>query len=254
MIGPYSTNLEQLTDISPYFNYNPAEHRTIFTGESLTLYIPRRFGTYGLQDVADSVNTLGIMDMVIDEKYHACLNILAQIEIIPTEIGEISYAGTPYLMLILKHGDVLINNTQVVKNSRVIYAVYVEFITRGKPLYTFDYDDLALVFDHVYEMTGSGVGVDRVMFELVVSHLARDASNLFKQYRYTDMSAPMKLIALRDVSYAPTSTTSRMIGSYFDNGLTSSLLQHTDQRSVFEDLLRGIPPEPTNLSDELPSS
>lgn len=245
MIDPVTQlELEEIKNPSRFFKYDPKKKTQTFIGDHLEVRVLKRFEVYDLLNVTDVVETIGIMELVIDGKYHASMNILAKISIHPTEIGEIQIDDVPYLSLYLKHGDLFIANTQVVQNASIQYAVYVEFIARGKPLHTMNYDELALVFDRVKQMTGSKLGVDRVLFETVVSHLARDQDDLFLQYRYTPMNRPMRLIPIRSVSYAPTSTSSRINGSYFDDGLTASLQNENREHMPFEDLMRGFPPEP----------
>lgn len=237
----YADPVEKITSLKPFLKRDDKKRTITFVGDTMELRIPKRFEVYGMLDTTDVVQTLGIMDVIIDGKYQCSLDILSKITIAPTSYDDMVINGTPYLVVYLEHGDVFIQNTQVAKDANVVYAVYVEFITRGKPLYTLGYDQLALIFDRVKQLTGGGIGVDRVLFELIVSHLARDASDLFKQYRYTLMEEPPVIIPLRSVSLAPTTTSSRVFGSYFDDGLTSSLITRNVEESPFENIIRGIP-------------
>lgn len=248
--SPYVHSVEPIKDIDRFFLYDEKQHTMTFIGKTLELRIPKRFEVYGLLTVADTVQTLAVFDMIIDEQYQCSLNLLASIDITPSEISDMVYDDVPYLVLYLKHGDRLITHTQVVKDQSIISALYVEFITRGKPLYTFGYLDLALLFDRAKALTGSGIGVDRVLFEMIISHLARDPSDIFKQYRYTDMAEPAHLIRLRSVSYAPSSTSARLLGSYFDDGLAASLIHHNESNQPFEDMLRGLPTENESHTSE----
>lgn len=237
----YVDPVTRITDLDPYFKYDPKKRTYTFIGESLEVRIPKRFEVYGVLDITDSVTTLGIVDLIIDGKYEASLVILAEINIQPSDMSEMVFDGTPYLVLYLQKGDIFISNTQVPRNPGVIYATYVEFITRGKPIYTLDYDALALIFDRVKETTGESLGVDRVLYELIISHLARDADDLFQQYRHTDMKSPMQLIPLRSVTFAPTNTTTRIVGSYKDDGTVAALQTETKTDQPFENIFRGIP-------------
>lgn len=246
----YETPLETIHNVDRWFAYDDTHHTMRFIGEHLEARIPKRFDVYKLLEIGDSVTSLGLMDLIIDEKYQATLNLLSLISMMPSDISEMVIDGISYVVLTFKPGDVFMTNTQVVQNATVTYAIWVEFITRGKPLYSLGYEEIASVFDSAKKMTGSGIGVDRVIFELVVSHLARNRDDLFEQLRYADPGTAMQLIALRSVFYAPTSTTSRMIGSYFDEGLTTSLLTHNTQRQPFEDILRGIPFDETSSAED----
>lgn len=250
MAEPYEHKLEHITDISKFVKYDDKKKILYFTGDTLEIRVLRRMEVYGLLEVSDTVQTIGIADLIIDGKYQATLNMLAVISIEPTTVKETEIDGVPYLVLTLKKNDVFIQRTQVVQNGGIVYAVYVEFITRGKPIYTLTYDELALVFDRAKQMTGSGIGVDRVLFEVIISHLTRAQKNWFIQYRHTDMKGPMAFIRLRSVSYMPTSTSSRIIGSYHDDGVDASLLTTAEKSQPFEDMLRGIPLSVTDSHDD----
>ena len=241
MADAYLDAVTPITDLHPFLHYDPKTKSYTFTGNTLEVRIPKRFDVYGLQDVTDVVHTLGIMDLIIDGKWQCTLNILAQIYLEPSEISEMVIDQVPYLVLTLQKGDRLITSTQVPQNPNVTYGVYVEFITRGKPLYTLTYNNLPLIFDRVKELTGKGLGVDRVLFELIIAHLSRDPDDLFTQYRYTTMKLPSQLIPLRSVFHAPTNTTTRVVGSYAGDGTTAALQTRTTDHQPFEDILRGIP-------------
>ena len=114
----------------------------------------------------------------------------------------------------------------------------MEFITRGKLIFNIDYDTLSTLFDQAKAMCDQKIPVDHVVFETIYSHLCRDRNNRSIQYRHTDMSEPFTMIPLRDVGYATTSTTSRLLGSYFSQALNSSLIQVSTEHSDVEDILR----------------
>jgi hypothetical protein len=143
-----------------------------------------------------------------------------------------------YVKLSLSNGCKFICNTERIADSAIVYAAWMEFITRGRLPYWITYDALATLFDQAKSMCDQNINVDHVVLELIFSHLCRDPDNLAIQYRHTDRAKLFKAIALRDVGYATTSTTSRLMGSYFGAALNSSLLQTTEDHSEIEDLLR----------------
>lgn len=245
----YDFPVEHITNIDQFFTHDAIAHTLTFTGETLELRIPKRFEVYGMLEVTEKVTALAVMDVIINQKFQCGLNLLAKIEIAPREISEMVWNDVAYLVLQLEHGDQLITHTQVVRDQSIIYALYVEFITRGKLIYTLDYTSLALLFDRVEALTGSGIGVDRVLFEMIISHLARSQDDPFVQYRHTDMAKAMRFIRLRSVSYAPTSTTARLLGSYFSDALDASLIHQVENEQPFENLLRGLPFEAEKKDD-----
>ena len=239
--GFYSQPVTKLKSLKKYFKRDDAKRTITFIGNTLEVRIPKRFETYRMLEVTDVIKALGIVDLIIDEKFQCCLNILGRITIVPSRYEDIVLDDIPYLVAHLNHGDIFIKDVNLEKADKVIYTVFCEFITRGKPIYTFSYDNLALVFDRVKQFASKGLGVDRSVFELVISHISRKQDDLFKQYRYTDMKEPPVFIDLNNFSLAPTTTSSRMMGSYFDDGLTASLLTTNKDSTPFENIIRGIP-------------
>lgn len=236
--GIYEKPLEKVHSVSKYFS-KQRDGSLIFTGSSLEARVPIRYRQYGFLDVAQNINTLGLMDLIIDGKYQATLNILAKITTCPSESEETNIDDTPYLKMFYSTGDTFILYEDVIQDSSVIYCLYVEYITRGHRLYTVGYDDIAKLFDRAKELTGKSV--DRIIFEFMVAHLGRNPKNLFEQWRYTDLREDPVIIFLRSINLSPTSTSTRMMGAYDEDGLTSSLNTEVKKQQPFEDILRGIP-------------
>lgn len=242
MASPYVKPLQTISSISPYFKKDAKKFTLTFVGESLELRIPRKFMQHGVLSVGDgSVTTPGVMDMIIDGKYHVGFNLLASITIEPSDMGQMTYNGVEYLVLHLTHGDIFMSSYRVIQDPHIVYVLWTEFITNGGLPYFFDYSSLLKLFDHVRELTGAGIGVSRSVYEGIIAHICRDPNNLSLQYRLTDMAKPMRLVALKSVSQGPTGTVARLNGSYFrDEGLTSALRYQVDEQQPFENLLRGL--------------
>ena len=240
-MSPYNRSLAPISDIAPYFRKNDTDFSMTFMGETLELRIPRKFTQHGVLTIGDTVTTPGVMDMIIDDKYHTGMNLLASITVIPSDIGYMTYDGVDYVVLHLHHGDTFMTSYRVIQDPHLVYVLWTEFITNGGIPYWFTYDSFLKLFDNVRELTGSGIGVSRSVFEGIIAHIARDQDRLSVQYRLTDMKKPMRLISLKSVSNAPTGTLARLNGSYFrDEGLTSALRYQVDQQQPFENLLRGL--------------
>lgn len=242
-MSPYNNPVEKISDVSKYFKKNDKDFSVTFIGESLELRIPLSFKKHGSITIGETVTCPGVMDMIIDDKYQTGLNILANITIEPTDMSEMTYNGVEYLVLKLTNGDKFMTSYRVIRDNHIVYVIWTEWITDGRIAYWLSYDDVLKIFSHVKELTGGGIGVSRSVYEGIIAHIARDKNKISLQYRLTDMKKPMKLVALRSVSHAPTGTISRINGSYFkDDGMTSALRFQVDQRQPFEDILRGLPP------------
>lgn len=237
-------NLKRVRKISPYLKYLKDSNSYVFTGKQMDIYVSSRYQKYGLQDISDKVNTLAVGMATINDSEYANLGILSNIEIHPSDVDKETIYGVDYTKIVLKTGDTFINSCEVVKNPNVIYCIWIEFINQGKPPPTFEYEDIAHVFDKSVPLAGTDIGVDPVLYEVVVSHLCRSLRNKYIQFRYTDGKGPMAIVPLRSVPLAPESTQGRIIGSYSDHGIVSAINHPSKSHHIFEDILRGIPVNP----------
>ena len=235
---PYAKTYQKIKDIDQFFEYDDKQKSMIFTGDSLVVILPSRYQVYNLLTLADTVTTLAVCDLIINDTFRAGLLMLATIEMEPDDVEMIMLGDLQYVKLTLSHGCKFICNTERIADGSIVYATWMECITRGKLPYFINYDALATLFDQAKSMCDQKIPVDHVVFEVIYSHLCRDQNNRSVQYRHTDMAEPFKMIALRDVGYATVSTTSRLLGSYFSQALNSSLIQVTTEHSDVEDILR----------------
>jgi len=161
----------------------------------------------------------------------------------PSMTKSVTIGGLEYLEMTFFSGDQFMTNTTIVRNSALIYALYTEFIDRGKMIYTMGYNNLIWLFDTAKELADANIPVDHAILEVIYAHLARSSKDLFLPYRHTEMNGEFTFVPLRAVSFAPDSTTARLMGNYFSDSLLASLLSNETERKNFEDLLRGIPTE-----------
>lgn len=231
--------LKDIKSVKKYFKLDASKKKLIFTGNKLVVHIPKRYEVYGLLDIGNTITTMGIVNLIINDKEQAGLMLLALLEMEYSEnLEEVEINGLTYLVVTLHKGDVFMNKTQVIQTGNIAYAMFIEFISLGKLPYFIDHDNSAFLFDSSGPMTGSKLDVEHVIFELICAHLSRDPDNIDKFYRHTNMKKPSKRIMLRSVAHGPESTTAKLLGSYFGDGLTSALTADpTDQHSI-EDMLR----------------
>jgi hypothetical protein len=237
-VTPYTKPYQKIKDIDQFFEYNDKTKEMIFIGESLIVYIPQRYEVYNHLVLSDTVKTIAVLDLIINDTYQAGLMMLTMIEIEPDDISQVMVGNLQFVVLTLSKGSRFICNTESIADGDIIYAIWMEFITRGKILYNIDYNTLSTLFDQAKSMCNTNIDVDHVIFEMIYAHLCRDPNNLSIQYRHTDQTEPFKLIRLRDVGYATSSTTSRFLGSYFGDSLNSSLVQTVEDMTPIESLLR----------------
>ena len=209
----------------------------LFVGNKLEILIPDRYAQHGCLELTNEVKTLGVFDMKVNGKDSGYL-LPARITIIPSEMETITVGTDKFVRLTLYENDVFIKNRDVVMDEQLAYVVFYEIIYGGNAPKFLTYDDKVFLFDTVSEVTGISFPTDHVVFEMMVALLHRDKKDISLQYRLGDMKDEPMNIPLRLVSHAALSTTSKIVGSYMDDGIDAALVNSSDINSDIEDLLR----------------
>jgi len=211
--------------------------KVIFVGKSLEIFIPMRYEPLGCLEIGESVRTLALFDMVVDGTPVGYM-LPAKITMTPHETDTVMQNGKRFLKVRLINNDVFMENTKVVADQQIAYLIFYELVYGGRTPKFITYDNNAFIFDVVSKVTGITFPTDHVVFEMMTEMLHRDAEDLSVLYRHTDMKKPPRTIPLSMVSHAALSTTSKIVGSYDEDGIDAALVNASDIPSDIEDLLR----------------
>ena len=228
-----------MVDIQKYLKVDPKTKKTIFIGDKMEIFIPTRYETYNLLSVDEQVKVLGIFDITINDTIETGFLLPAPIIMEPSSTESITGEDNmTYMKATLFKNDVFMTNTNVVKNPQLAYVIFKEFVFLGNRPKFIKHDDLATLFLRVEQVNGIDFKVNHVVFELMFGHLFREEGRVNKFYRHTDMKKDPVFLPLRAVSHAATNTSSKLVGSYFSDGINSSLVNYAEENSDLEDLLR----------------
>jgi len=215
--------------------------KVIFIGETLKVYIAKRFKNFACLKISDKISTLAIFELEVIDKgktYKSGFFLPRIIVMESTEIEEINKDEEKYILLTLKKGNAFIETTELIQMAGIGWVVFYEYINSTKTPSFITYDDKAFMFDKVSRHTGINFNVDHSIFEILIAHLSRKQGSPTIQYRHTAMEGRELQIPLSDVSHASVSTSSRLIGTYFANGINASLVQDNKNLAEIENLLR----------------
>lgn len=220
-----------------YFKVNQKDE-VIFTGDSLEIYIPKRFEEKDFTKIESDVSTLAIFEMVVNGKDKLGFFLPAFIKIVPSGIDTITVGEERFIKVSLVKNDLFMKTREIVQTEKIAYLIWNEFIYLGNIPKWMSYLDVVGMFKTLQKTTGLKFGVPPVVFEIIISHLARTQENLDAEYRLTDMKEQPSFIPLHSVAHAAVSVSARLIGSYFDDAVNVSLLQDKGRSSELEDILR----------------
>lgn len=225
-------------NLEKFFIVDTKNNCTKFIGDKLEILIPKRYENYGLLEHTENLNVLGIFEMRVNGgQVSGGLFLPATIVSEPRETYNTTEEELQYLVAVYGKNDIFISNMDVVKNDKLGYVLWNEFIALGNLPKFIDYTNIATLFDLVAEVCGINFNVNHAVFEMIYAHLFRDPDDITKEYRHTTMNKPPLFVELRNVSYGPDSTSAKLLGSYWNDGLNSALVNSSDKVSELDNIL-----------------
>lgn len=209
------------------------------------IYVPKRFEDKRLAIIGSEVQISGIYAMVTEDGFYAVSKALAMMYIKPTSTTLVDVAGDACYEFSFDKGSTVVESVDLVKKSGICYQVYDEIIAKGNIPWFFSGEDVATLFLTSQYHAGVKLSVNNAPMEIIAAAISRDPNDPKNYYRFRIKSIdeqykiPPRFIAFRNVIYGATNTTARLMGSYFDDGLMSALVNPSEQTENVENFLRG---------------
>ena len=200
----------------------------ILTTKDIKVVIPYRYLQSNLASVGNSVSTVCIYAIVMDGVY-AVSNLCSIMNLTPSSTTVVSFEGEDYFEFSFDKGSVVCPNINLVVDDKNAYNIYNEFIAKGRIPWFMSYEDVAKILSTAHSHAGIELSGTNAPLELIITSIARNKKDLYTYYRNTikDISEqftnPPGYVPFKSVSYGATNTAGKIMGSYFDEGLTSAL-------------------------------
>lgn len=227
-----------MADVSKYFFQDPKTNTVRFLGDKLECFIPTRYEMKELLIVGSKISALGIFTMKINDSITCGLQIPAVVIMDPVATRTETIDGDSFFICEFHKNNTFLTTTTVMKDNKLPYLMYLEYLSLGNMPSYITYDNVVGIFDDIDRICGLDLPVDHSIMEIIYAHVYRDAKDLRKYYRHTPMTQPPAQITLRDVAHGASSTHSRLVGSFADDGRNAALLNHSDQNHELEDFWR----------------
>lgn len=217
---------------------------SVMTTKPCKVHIPVRFEEKDLASISNRVSTIGIIAIIVDDKYYAISVTPSYIRLEPTYVNKIKIGDVGYYELQFEEGSTVFTSTDLVKQDVLTYYIYNEIIAGGKVPWYLQYSDIIRLFDNSYKFTGAKVGANLAIMDMVACTICRDPKDVTKFYRHQyknitqEVTDPPEILPLRNVSYGASNTTAKLLGSYFSDGMTSALIYPSERTEKIEEQLR----------------
>ena len=217
---------------------------SIMTPRGCKIYIPERFVEKQLAVIGAETYIVGIFAIVVEDKFYGVSTTNAMMRVTPTTISTVKFDQDSYLELIFDPGSVVFATNLLIKSDTLVYYIFDEFIAKGRIPWYIGYEDLATLFESADRHAGVSLGANHSILEMFAAAVARNNQNRAKYYRHSiesqddPVKRPPAIIPLRSITYGATNTTSKLMGSYWNDGLTSALVNPSEKQERIEELLR----------------
>lgn len=217
---------------------------SVVTSQECKIYIPERFIEKQLAKISNEIYIVGIFGIVVDDKYYGVSTVNAMMRITPTSIRTVKFDDDSYLEFYFEPGSQVIATVELIMQATLVYKIFDEIIARGRAPWYIDYNDLAKLFMSSKRHAGVNFSNSHAILEMFAAAIARDSADKTKYYRHTVksqdeiVSRPPAIIALRNITHGATNTTAKLLGSYWNEGLNSALVNPSEKVEAIEELLR----------------
>lgn len=216
----------------------------LLTKTGCKIYIPVHYAEKQLAVISSEIFILGVFAIVVDDKFYGVSNAIAMMRIEPTATSTVTVKDEDYYEFYFEPGSTVVADTQLIKDDTLCYYVYDYLIAKGKVPFFLTIVDLMSIFENSRYYTGLTVGANHAIMDVIVASVSRLEEDRTKYYRQwiTNLSQlttnPPAFIPFKSVIYGATNTTARLMGSYFEEGLTSALVNPSERLEPVEELLR----------------
>lgn len=196
--------------------------------KDLKIVIPYRFIQGKLAMVSSNIKTLAVFAIVVDNKY-AVSNVCSSMTITPSNTNIVTGGVEDHFEFSFDAGSVICPNINLIVDDINSYNIYNEMIAKGNVPWYLSYEDFGKVLMTAHRYAGINLTGNNAPIELIITSIARKEGNLYKYYRNTIKTAAQQYttkpayVPFNSVAYGATNSVGKIMGSYFEEGMTSTL-------------------------------
>lgn len=210
------------------------------TKSGCKIHVPARFQERGLVTLGTITSIVGIFAVIQGESYGVS-TINATFRINPTTTNTVKVDGVNYLEFDFAPGSIVFVENRVLKDTMIVYRIFDELINKGNVPWYLEYNDLLTLFRSADEYAGMDFTSNHSILEMIVASICRsdqDRTMYYRQQLKDTPDAKPVVLPLRNVTYGATNTTSKLMGSYWNDGMTGALVNPSETTERIEDFLR----------------
>lgn len=217
---------------------------SVVTTTGCRIFIPKRFIERGIAQIGSENYSLGIFPIVTDDNRFLLFNAIAFVYLMPSEFRNTIIDEEDFIEFRFEKNSIVITSMNLVQKDTLVYSVFNEFISSGNIPWYVDYDDAGSLFDTAGTVAGTSIGKNPETIEILTASISRQRNSKMEYFRNLlktkeDVSKlKPSYVPLKSVAYSATNTTNKLAGAYFDEGVTSALINPTTRPDTIGTILR----------------
>lgn len=217
--------------------------KTVIAAKDCTIFVPVRYESKQMMFIGEEVLCVGVYGLACEGKV-CCDVTLAKLPMRPSGITIEKIDDDDFYALSFKKGDVLISNTDLVKEDTLVYRVFDDIQSKGNVPWYMSPTGLAKLFITAKEHGNISLASTNASFEMIAATMTRVMNDLTKYFRHFITSledtknVQYEFIPLTSVAYGTTNTITRLLGNYRDEGVAAALVYPTTTLEPVEEMLR----------------
>lgn len=218
-----------------------ASHVTVKDGayytDTLTMIeFPKWYSEKELFVTGDVSYVYGLFAIVIGDSYSVS-RIPTVINTKPVSITEVDRDGETYVQLFYGKGSKVLETTRAIMQPFLAYNFFDSYFMQAKVPWYITPEDLCYIMDNTVSYGGTNLGANQISNELLTGFISRTEKDKAVFYRLNPTGKP-RYVDLMDVRYSSLSTTNKLAGNYFNESVTSALIQKETKPTTLENHVR----------------
>lgn len=208
------------------------------------IFIPKRFVERELAAVGTENYSIGFFPIVTPDNKFLLVNAIAFIYLNPSSFNTVYIDGIEHVEFTFDKNTIVIKSMNLVQKDTLVHGTFNEFISNGNIPWYINYDDAGTTFDTATTIAGTSIGSNPEIIEMLIASISRQKQKVTSYFRtlVTNLEQAKTFqpvyVPLKSVSYSATTTTNKLAGSYFDEGITSALINPTTKPDTIGTILR----------------
>lgn len=220
------------------------KNQQLITRTGCKIYVPESYTNKGLAVIGNEVSILGIFAMIINGGYYSVSTATSMMVITPSLTEIVEMDGVPFFEFTFDPGSVVIKNTYLVKNKKLVNYIMDYFVDYGHSPWFINYVDHAEIFKNAAYFNDIRLAKNQAVLDIITAHISRDPNKFDVKYRHSIKNADglyirPNILPTRDIANNTTSNLARINGSELAMGIKAALTAQPTRLEPLEDLIKG---------------